>query len=74
MVSMTCGREGSGMVPELRGQLLREKVGPCLDPWDSVRPRTASTHWNVPGKYGELFFFFIKKEQVVASYEVLPNP
>ena len=54
-----------------------EGVWPYLDPWDSVRLRTASTHWNVPGKYGphgELFFFLIKKEQVVASSEVLPNP
>ena len=25
-----------------------------LDPWDSVRLRTASTHWNVPKKYGPL--------------------
>ena len=42
-----------------------------------MRLRTVSTHWNVPGKsglHGELFFFFIKKEQVVASTEVLPNP
>ena len=38
---------------------------------DVVRLRTASTHWNVPGKYGphgELFFF-LRKEQV-ASNEV----
>ena len=26
------------------------------------------------GPHGELFFFFMKKEQVVASNEVLPNP
>ena len=54
-----------------------EGVWPYLDPWDSVRLRTASTHWNAPRKYGphgELFFFFIKKEQVVASNEVLPHP
>ena len=34
------------------------------------RLRTASTHWNVPGKYGphgELFFFLIQKEPMVAS-------
>ena len=40
-----------------------------------MRLRTASMHWNVPGKYGphgELFFFLIKKEQmVVASNEVV---
>ena len=74
---MTCEREGSGMVPELWHKPLWDKVWPHLDPWDSVRPRTASTHWNVPEKYGphgELFFFFIKMEQMVASHEVLPNP
>ena len=48
-----------------------------LDPWDSVRLPTASTYWNVSGKcgpHGELFFFLIKKEQVVASKGALPNP
>ena len=32
---------------------------------DSVRLRTVSMHWNVPGKYGphgELFFFLIRME------------
>ena len=45
-------------------------VWPYLDPWDRVRLRTASTRWNVPGKYGphgELFFFLVKKEPLVAS-------
>ena len=54
-----------------------EGVWPHLDPWDSVRLRTTSTHWNPPGKcglHGELFFFLIQKEPVVASNEVLPNP
>ena len=54
-----------------------EGVWLYLDPWDSVRLRTASTRWNVPvkcGPHGELFFFLIKKEQVVTSNEVLPNP
>ena len=57
---MACGREGSGLVSELWG-----KVWPFLNAWDSVRPRTASTHWNVPGKYGphdELLFFLIQKK------------
>ena len=27
-----------------------EGVWPCLDPWDSVRLRTASTCWNAPGE------------------------
>ena len=35
--------------------------------------RTASTCWNVPGKYG-LLFFFIKKEQVAISNEVPFGP
>ena len=36
-----------------------------LDPMESVCSRTASTDWNMPGKYGphgELFFFLIQKE------------
>ena len=48
-----------------------------LDPWDSVRLRTASTHWNVPGKYGpqgELFIFFSTKEVVVLSELVQFGP
>ena len=59
------------MVPELWRKLVWEKVWPCLDRWDRVLLRTSSTHWNVPGKYG---LFFMKKEQVVASNEVLSNP
>ena len=64
------------MVPDLWSKLLWERVRPYLDPWGGVRLRTASTHWNVPGKYGrhgELIFFLIKKEKVVASNEVLPT-
>ena len=51
-------------------------VWPCLDPWDSVRLRTACTFLHAPGKcgpHGELFFFLIKKEPV-ASNEVSSNP
>ena len=38
------------MVPEMLGtnRCGREGVWPYLDPWDGVRPRTASTHWDVP--------------------------
>ncbi len=64
--SMTCVRECSGMV----NKLLWESVWLYLDPRDSVRLRTASTHWNVPGKYGphgELFFFLLTKEPTVFS-------
>ena len=58
------------------GRPVWEGVWLCLDPWDSVRLRTASTHWNVPGKngpHGELFFFVVKKEPVVASSDVSSN-
>ena len=62
---MTCGRVGSGLVPELWGKPLWEKVWPFLDAWDSVRRRTASTQWNIPKKYGphgELLFFLIQEK------------
>ena len=32
------------MVPEMWEKPLRESVWPHLDPWDSVRLRTVSTH------------------------------
>ena len=47
LFSMACGGEGSGMVPKMWDTPLWEGVWPCLDPWDSVRLRTASTHRNV---------------------------
>ena len=49
-VAMTCGRVLLGVVPELWSKPLWEKVWPFLDAWDSVRLRTASTQWNIPGK------------------------
>ena len=55
-------------------------VGKCLALFGSVGQRalrTASTHWNVPGKYGphgELFFFFLKKEPMVLSELVEIGP
>ena len=56
---MACGRGGSGlMLP-----LWEEVLWPFLDAWDSVRLRTTSSQWNVPGRYGpygELFFFLLK--------------
>ena len=58
------------MVPEMWKKPLWERVWRFLDPWDGVRLRTASTHWNAPGKYGphgELFFFLLKKESMVLS-------
>ena len=74
---MASGRKGSGIAPKMWERPFWEGVCPCLDPWDCVRLRTGSTQWNLSGKYvphGELFFFLIQKESVVASNEVLPNP
>ena len=51
-------------------QMVGKKVWLYLDPWDSVRLRAASTHRNVPQKYGphgELFFFLLKNEPMVLS-------
>ena len=56
------------VVSDLMLPLWEEVLWPFLDAWDSVRFRTASTQWNVPGRYGpsgELFFFLLKKEPMV---------
>ena len=48
-----------------------------LDPWDSSCLHTASTHCNVPGKYGphgELLFVLVKKEPMVLSELVVFGP
>ena len=70
---MTCGRVGSGLVLKLWGKPLWEKVWTLLDAWDSVRLRTASTQWNIPGKYGphgeHLFFLIQKKPAFVPDSE-----
>ena len=43
---------GLDLIPHLWDKPLCEEVPlPFLDAWDSVRPRTASTQWNVPGRY-----------------------
>ena len=70
---MTCGCVGSGLILPL----WEEVLWPFLDAWDSVRLRTASTQWNVPGRYGphgELFFFLLKKEPGVFSELVRFGP
>ena len=58
---MACDRVVSGlMLP-----LWEEVLWPFLDASDSVRPRTTSTQWNDPGRYGpdgELFFFLLENE------------
>ena len=65
------------VVSDLMLPLWEEVRWPFLDAWDSVRPRTASAQWNVPGRYGpygELFFFFLKKEPRVFSELVRFGP
>ena len=57
---MACDR----VVSDLMLPLWEEVLWPFLDAWDSVRLRTTSTQWNVPGRYGpygELFFFLLEK-------------
>ena len=74
---MACSCVGTKILQQRWEGPFRDGVWPCLDPWDGVRLHTASTCWNVPGKcelHEELFFFFIKKEPVVASNDVSPNP
>ena len=56
------------VVSDLMLPLWEEILCPFLDAWDSVRLRTTSTQWNVPGRYGphgELFFFLLEKEPMV---------
>ena len=67
-VAVTCGRVGSGLVPEVWGKLSWEKVWPFLDARDSVRLRTVSAQWNIPGKYGlygELLFSLMQKKRAL---------
>ena len=62
---MACDRVSDLMLP-----LWEEVLWPFLDAWDSVRLRTTSTQWNVPGSYGpygELFFFLLEKEPMVLT-------
>ena len=68
---MACGRVVSDL------PLWEEVLWPYLDAWDSVRLRTTSTQWNVPGRYGpygELFFFFLEQEPIVLSKLVRFGP
>ena len=74
-IAMACSCVGTKILQKMWDGPFLEGVWPCLDSWDSVRLRTASTYWNIPGKYGphgELFFFLVKKEPV-ASNDVLSN-
>ena len=77
LVEGCLAKAGVGFLQSVWERSFWECVWPCLDPWDSVRLRTASTCWNVSGKcgpYGELFFFLPKKEPVVASDDEASNP
>ena len=56
------------VVSDLMLPLWEEVLWPFLDAWDTVRLRTTSTQWHVPGRYGpygELYFFIFKKEPMV---------
>ena len=64
------------MVPEMWDKPLWEIVWPYLDQWDSVRLRTASTHWNVSKKYGRhgegrLLFCKMRKTDRVVDVPVV---
>ena len=51
-----------------------EGMWPLLDLWDVVGYRTTASIWNVPkkyGPYGELFFFFLKKKELVVLREMV---
>ena len=77
VVSMTCGREASGMVPELWDTFCGKRFGTI---WTrgivcvcAQLPRPGMSQGSM-GRTASSFFFLLKKEQVVASNEVLPNP
>ena len=60
VVAMASSIVGAKILRELLEGPCWEGVWPCLDPWDVVRLRTSSSHWNVPRKHwphSELFFF-----------------
>ena len=63
---MACGTAGTKILQKMREGPDWEGVWLCLDPWDVVRLRTASSYWNVLG-----FFFLIKKEPVALT-KVVP--
>ena len=70
--SRLCGSKAAmtrdRVVSDLVLPLWEEVLWPFLDAWDTVRLRTASSQWNVQGRYGpygELFFFLLKKEPMV---------
>ena len=50
--AMACSWVSAGILQTMWERPFWEGVWPCLDPWDSVRLRKASTHWIVPRKPG----------------------
>ena len=62
------------VVSDLMPLLLEEVLWPFLNAWDSVRLRTTSTQWNVPGRYGpysELFFFLLEEKEPLVLRELV---
>ena len=62
------------VVTDLMLPLWEEVLWPSLDAWDSVRLRATSTQWNVSGRYGpygELFFFFLFKNEPMVLRELI---
>ena len=49
-VAMACSCVGTKILQKMWTGPFWEGVWPCLDPWDSVRLRTASTFWNALAK------------------------
>ena len=71
--AMTCDR----VVSDLMLLLWKDVLWPSLDAWDSVRLRTTSTQWNVPGWYGpcgEFFSIFLTEEPLVLRELVRVEP
>ena len=63
---MTCGRVGSGLIPDFWGKPLWEEVlWPFLDAWDSVRLRTASSQGGTGRMASSSSSSFLKKERRV---------
>ena len=74
---MTCGREGSGMAPEFWANLFGKRFGPIWTPGivcvHAQLPRIGTSQESM-GRTASSFSSSQKKDQVVASNEVLPNP
>ena len=51
------------------GNAVLGSVWPYLGPWDAVRLRTASTRWNVPGKYAAWRALFLSPEEGAGDFE-----